>query len=107
MQRVIRNTLLNYIPNDFIIESRINPARIYEINNNFIKSAPILYLCERELRVKDNFALQFALQKSEELNLPLKIIHPKVHYEHKPKQEFIDRQIIQTEKLFNNLILDF
>ena len=76
MPRIVRNTLLNYIPNRYFIENEINPARIYHLNNKPIRNGEIIYLCEREIRAKDNFALQFALQKSEELNLPLKIIHP-------------------------------
>ena len=99
MPRIVKNTLLNYIPNKFAIESKINPARIYEINNKIIKTGNILYICEREIRTKDNFALQFAIEKSIELNLPLKIIHPKINYEHKPKQEFINRPLEQAQKI--------
>ena len=40
-----------------------------DINNKLIKNGKIIYMCEREIRAKDNFALQFALQKSKELNL--------------------------------------
>ena len=107
MPRIIRNTLLNYISTDFIIEQKTNPARIYELNNKPIRNGEIIYLCEREIRVKDNFALQFALQKSEELNLPLKIIHPKINYNYQQKQEFIDNQIEQVKTLFRNIGLDF
>ena len=64
-------------------------------------------MCEREIRAKDNFALQFAIQKSKELNLPLKIIHPKINYEYEPKQRFIDNQIIQAQKGFSCLNIDF
>lgn len=78
MPRITKNTLLNYIPLDFRIENIINLARIFEVNNKPIKTENIVYLCEREIRAKDNFSLQFALQKSKELNLPLKIIHPKL-----------------------------
>ena len=90
MPRIIKNTLLNYIPTDSVIEQIINTARIFEFNNKPIKSGKIIYMCEREIRAKDNFALQLALQKSKELNLPLKIFHPKISYEYKLKQEFID-----------------
>ena len=107
MPRIIKNTLLNYIPTGFEIERIINPARIFELNNKPVKNGKIIYLCEREIRVKDNFALQFALQKSEELNLPLKIIHPKINYEYKPKQVFIDNQIIQAKKQFRQIGLYF
>ena len=107
MPRIVRNTLLNYIPTDFATEQTINPLRIFELNNKPIRNGEIIYLCEREIRVKDNFALQFALQKSEELNLPLKIIHPKINYDYQQKQEFIDNQIDQAKTQFRNLGLDF
>ena len=107
MPRIIKNTILNYISTDFMVEQTINPARIFELNNKPVKNGKIIYLCEREIRVKDNFALQFALQKSEELNLPLKIIHPKISYEYKLKQKFIDSQIAQAEKQFTQIGLDF
>ena len=64
MPRIIKNTLLNYIPTDFVIEKTIHPAKIFEFNNKPIKKGEIIYLCEREIRAKDNFALQFAIQKS-------------------------------------------
>ena len=107
MPRIVKNTLLNYIPTNFVIEKAINPARIFELNNKPVKNGKIIYLCEREVRAKDNFALQFALQNSKELNLPLKIIHPKIYYEYNPKQKFIDSQIAQAEKQFKNIGLDF
>ena len=107
MPRIIKNTLLNYIQTDFEIEQMINPARIFEFNNKLIKNGKIIYMCEREIRAKDNFALQFALQKSKELNLPLKIIHPKINYEYNPKQKFIDSQTAQAERQFKQIGLDF
>ena len=107
MPRIVRNTLLNYIPNEFVIENEINSTRIYHLNNKPIRNGEIIYLCEREIRVKDNFALQFALQKSKELNLPLIVIHPRVNYEYKPKQKFIDRQLEQAQTQFRNIGLDF
>ena len=107
MPRIVRNTLLKYIPTDFATEQTINPLRIFELNNKPIRNGKIIYLCEREIRVKDNFALQFALQKSEELNLPLKIIHPKINYDYQQKQEFIDNQIEQAKTQFRNIGLDF
>lgn len=107
MPRIIKNTLLKYIANEFTTESVINPARILDVNNKPIKIGEIVYLCEREIRFKDNFALQFALQKSTELNLPLKIIHPKINYEYLPKQKFIDNQIRQAQNNFVELNLDF
>ncbi len=107
MPRIIKNTLLNYIPDYIEAENTINQSRIFEINNIPIKDVNIIYFCEREIRAKDNFALQFALQKSKELNLPLKIIHPKINYDYSPKQNFIDNQISQAQKQFKKIGLDF
>ncbi len=107
MPKIIKNTLLNYIPTDFEIEKIINPARIFELNNKPVKNGKIIYLCEREVRAKDNFALQLALQKSKELHSPLKIIHPKINYEYKPKQVFINNQIGEAERQFKQISLDF
>ena len=67
----------------------------------------IIYLCEREIRIKDNFALQLALQKSKELNLPLQIIHPRKIYENKEKQLFIDKQIEQVANISKKLNINF
>ncbi len=107
MLRITKNTLLNYISTDFEIEKNINPARIFDFNNKPVGDGNIVYLCEREIRAKDNFALQFAIQKNEELNLPLKIIHPKINYAYNLKQKFIYSQIAQAEKQFKNIGLDF
>lgn len=107
MPRIVKNTLLKYVLDKFTTEKAVNPARIFEINDKSIKDGNIIYLCEREIRTKDNFALQFALQKSKELNFPLKIIHPKINYDYFPKQNFIDNQIEQAQKIFQKLNLDF
>ena len=107
MLRITKNTLLNYISTDFEIEKNINPARIFDFNNKPVGDGNIVYLCEREIRAKDNFALLFAIQKTKEVSLPLKIIYPKVNYEYQPKQVFIDNQIIQAKKQFRQIGLDF
>lgn len=107
MSKIIKNTILSYVPNYIEAENAINLSRIFKINNKSVKNGNIIYLCEREIRAKDNFALQFALQKSTELKLPLKIIHPKINYEYLPKQKFIDKQIEQAQKIFQKLNLDF
>lgn len=102
-----KNSLLNYIPTEISIEKVINSARIFDFNDLKITKGVIVYLCERELRLKDNFALQFALEKSQKFNLPLQIIHPKILYKYSPKQKFIETQLENTQKDFINNNLDF
>ena len=107
MPKIIKNTLLNYLPQNFEIENTVNSARIFDFNNKPIQKGDIIYLCEREIIVKDNFALQFASQKIKELKLPMKIIYPKIQCTYSPKQIFIDRQIAQAHQNFSKLHLDF
>ena len=97
MSRIIRNTLLQYIPEKFEVEKSVNPLRVFDFNNRLLRDGYVVYLCEREIRVKDNFALQFALAKSKELGLPLKIICPQIRCEYKPKQDFLNSQIEQIK----------
>ena len=106
MPRIIRNTLLQYIPETFVMESVVNPLRIFELNNKPIKGGYVVYFCEREIRVKDNFALQFAIAKSKELSLPLKIVCPKMICEYKPKQDFLNSQIEQIKTDLDFEIID-
>ena len=107
MVRITKNNLLKYVPLDFSVESFVNPFRIYEFNNKEIKQGSIVYLMEREIRIIDNFALQFAIQKSNELNQPLKIICERPLYKYKPKQNFIDNQINEVKKNFLKFDFDF
>lgn len=64
MPRIIKNTLLNHIPNNIETETNINPARIFELNNNPIKTGNIVYLCEREIRAKDNLHCNLPFKKA-------------------------------------------
>uniref|UniRef100_UPI0040273AF9 hypothetical protein n=1 Tax=Candidatus Stercorousia sp. TaxID=3048886 RepID=UPI0040273AF9 len=107
MVRITKNNLLKYVPLDFSVESFVNPFRIFEFNDKEIKQGSIVYLMEREIRIIDNFALQFAIQKSNELNQPLKIICTRPIYEYEPKQGFIDNQINEVKKIFLNFDFNF
>ena len=107
MPRIKKYTILENVPDFFQTETKINPARIFSLNNKSVKDGCIIYLCEREIRAKDNFALQFSIKKSHELKLLLKIIHPKISYEYAKKQNFIDSQIAQAKKQFIQIGLNF
>lgn len=107
MVRIIKNNLLKYVPLEFSVESFVNPFRIYKFNDKEIKQGFVVYLMEREIRIIDNFALQFAIQKSNELNQPLKIICERPLYKSKPKQNFIDNQINEVKKIFLNFDFNF
>ena len=107
MPRIKRYTLLEYIPNKFLTEKSINSARIYNFNDKKLKKGPVVYLCTREFRYNDNFALQFVFETADKLNEKVKIIFPKIDFEHKPKQLFLEKQFSYTEKILKNLNIDF
>lgn len=133
MRNIIsKNHLLDYLPDKIVAENIVNENRIFEVNNKKIKYGKIVYLMERELRAEDNFALNFAMLKSKELNLTLKIMHPKINYEEmsernqngvfdsrtseskgrspyetKNKNDFIENEIKKVEKDFKTLNFDF
>lgn len=62
MPRIIRNTLLNYTPDKFEIENKVKRERIFEFNKGSVQKGSVIYLIKREIRLRDNFALQFALE---------------------------------------------
>ena len=108
MVRITKNTLLNYIPNKFTVESEINKKRIFEFQKtNFLNDGHVIYLCEREIRLKENFALQFAHKTAKDLNLPLKIIYPQRIFDYQPKQNFIDNQVKKVQADFKNFDMNF
>ena len=93
MPRITKNTLLNYIPNNLPRLENIDKRRVFDFNKNKIKKGKIIYLCQREIRIRENTALDFAQKISKELKLPFKVIHQKQTFLHKPKELFVDRQI--------------
>lgn len=93
MSHIIKETLLQYVPNSFVKEIEINPYRIFKLKDSVLKKGYVVYLCEREIRFKDNFALQFALAKSLELNLPLKILLSNFYFQYQPKNDFLYKQL--------------
>ena len=96
----MNTNLLEYIPKTSYIENPVNPARIHYVNNTKIKDGYIVYICERELRYYDNFAVNFAKNKADELKLPLIFVHPQIEYEYEPKKKFIEKQLLQTKNEF-------
>lgn len=107
MKRIIKNTMLNYLPKKLSLDDGFNENRIFDFNNKKIKKGLIVYLIERELRAYDNFALCFAAKLQKELKSDFKIIHHKKDYEFKNKENFINGNIKKVQMEFQNLGFDF
>ncbi len=107
MLKIVKNSLLNYISSTFETEKIVNSNRIFDFNNQKIRDGIIVYLIEREIRIQDNFALKFAIEKSKELNKNLKIICPKSTYDTELKNKFIENKINEAKDNFLKNNLDF
>jgi len=103
----MKRELLKHIPNTFETEEKVNPKRIFEINNIKPKKGKIVYLIERNLRLNDNFCLNFALEKGKETEQELVVLHPKINYKVKAKEDFISKETENTKQDFLNAGLDF
>lgn len=121
-----KEQLLNFTPSSFITESRVNPERVFEVNRNSKNYDGFIYLTSRDLRVEDNFALNFIKEK----NKDFKVVHLKKNFEVEVKNNFylenleilkqnyalqnIDFEILETDlksflrELHNHtLVIDF
>ena len=98
MNKITRNTLLNHLLFPILIKDKIEKFRIFDFNNQKIKNGKIIYLCQREIRLKDNTALDFGLKLKIDLGFPFKVIHLKNKFHHKEKELFISKQIENTKK---------
>ncbi len=105
MQRITRNTLINYLSFPLAFQDDYEQFRVFDFNNKKIKKGKIIYLCQREIRYKDNPALEFAINLKNSLNYDFKVIHLKEKFIHKQKQIFIHKQIedIKNQYIKNNI----
>ena len=74
-----KGQLEKFISSNFVVEEKVNPSRIYEVNNNDI-SDKYVYLTSRDLRVEDNFALNFTKDNAKNF----KVVHIKNNFENEP-----------------------
>ena len=89
--------MLQYLRNDNLMKDSLNVLRVFHVNNLPEKGDTVVYLAENELRAEDNFALEYAVQKSEKLNLPLKTIFVKKFFDYQAKQNFYERILNMTQ----------
>jgi deoxyribodipyrimidine photo-lyase len=82
---VKRGLMLDFIPDEIFCPVKINPNRVFKLNDKPILNGDIVYLATRELRLHDNWAVQFGKELAE-LNrrkfrtvvIPEKIIYSKI-----------------------------
>lgn len=107
MPKIFKNTMLQYLRNDNLMKDSLNVLRVFHVNNLPEKGDTVVYLAENELRAEDNFALEYAVQKSEKLNLPLKTIFVKKFFDYQAKQNFYERILNMTQIGFSQKKIDF
>lgn len=101
---VKRGLMLDFIPDEIICAEKVNPKRIFKLNNKTIKNGDIIYIMSRELRFEDNWAVFFGLELAERYRQNFKIIiNPILHS--KRQESFLQEELtFLTEKLALNNI---
>ncbi len=80
MPRIVKNTMLDYIPYEINVEKSVNPNRIFACNNVELKKGQIVYFQNRENRFVDNWALIYAKYKAKKLKTDLVIVSEKENF---------------------------
>ena len=105
---VKRGQMLDFVSEDFIDSSEINPDRIFKLNDKKISQGNVVYLMEREHRVFDNWGLLFAFEKSKELGKTLKVIFGLKNKKFSPRQmAFMMQGLKNVESDLNNNNIEF
>lgn len=100
-----KGIIINYLPSIFRVESEVNPLRVNDLNNIDEQEGAVIYVMHKNLRVADNFALNFAIAKAKELNRRLKIVHYQKKIEVEGKKLFYENglQILKEDMKRNKL----
>ena len=106
--RYKRSNLLKFV--DFNSDCEYLPLseRIYTLSDFPTKiKGEVVYLITREFRFFDNFALNYAIKKSSDLNLPLKVAYKYPNFETELKQEAFNRNFSYLKKYFEDKKIPF
>lgn len=88
-----KGNIINNLPLLFSVESTINPARLHAFKTGLSGEGSVIYFIERELRVKDNFALVYSDNLAKKLNKNLKIVHLYNQFDSKVKKDFYEKEL--------------
>jgi len=71
---VTRNLMLDFIPDEIGSVEKVNPHRVYKLNDKKNGDGEIVYVMSRELRVEDNWGLLFAKELAEKNGKKLRVV---------------------------------
>lgn len=89
LNRIIKYTMMEYLPDEPKIEDKINPNRFFKYGQIKNHDGKTFYLITRNFRAEDNFAMNYAKSNNAELIL----FTPK--FEIKNKNDFLKRNLNQ------------
>ncbi len=70
-----RNELLNFIDaSNLNVETKVNPKRVFRLNQIKANNKPFLYIMTRDFRIYDNWGLLFANELAAEYDQPLIVL---------------------------------
>lgn len=100
-------SLLTRLSKTFEVETSPNPYRINYLNSIPIRNKLVVYFCQREFRIKDNFSLNYAQYIASSLSSGLLVLLPNIEFEHKPKSDFLYKNIQEFTKHLNYANIDY
>ncbi len=98
-----KGQLLNFVPSTLNVEKRVNFERIFEHNRSLNNGSDYIYLTSRDLRVEDNFALNFVKEKASNF----KVVHLKKNFEVEGKNTFYKKNLEILKTNYDYLNIDF
>lgn len=105
---ITRGQMLDFMDEKFLTPEKVNPDRVFKLNDKKIINGDVIYLMERENRVAGNWGLLFAYEKSKESGKKLKVVFALKNKKFSSVQlDFMMRGLEQVEEDLKNNNIPF
>ena len=84
-----KGQLLSFVSEPLKIENSVEVSRIFCVNKGLLDTNEFVYLTSRDLRVEDNFAINFLKEKTKNFS----VVHLKRDFDYGPKQTFYEENL--------------
>lgn len=108
MPTVKRGLMLDFISDEIICPAKTNQNRVFKLNNKNVMDGDIIYIMSRELRLEDNWGVNYTSELALKYNKNFKIIINMVGIRYSHAQEpFLQRGLNFLEKNLANNNINF
>lgn len=84
-----KGQLLSFVSDPLKVENPVEVSRIFCVNKDLPDTNEFVYLTSRDLRVEDNFAINFLKEKTKNFS----VVHLKRNFDYSPKQTFYEENL--------------